>query len=201
MAIKFKNFDAKTGSPPGDLDIEIIAYTRLRGILGIPKVMSYGSNFLAMELLGHSLTDIQRRNNYKPFHLRSILLIAMQLITRIESIHSRGISHRDIKLDNILLGLGASENVLHIIDFGLAVADDFNACQQMFRKIDLKLAGLVIKSLYQGSIGVVTPSEITLYMEYCSNVKDDDIINYHYLREIFREVYRYNGFIGNVIFD
>jgi len=42
------------------------------------------------------------------------------MITRLESIHKQCYIHRDIKPDNFLIGLKAKQNVVHLIDFGLA---------------------------------------------------------------------------------
>ena len=49
-----------------------------------------------------------------------MLLLADQMITRLEYMHDRRIIHRDIKPDNFLLGLGKNANQVSIIDFGLA---------------------------------------------------------------------------------
>ncbi|KAF8643697.1 hypothetical protein HU200_066760 [Digitaria exilis] len=47
-------------------------------------------------------------------------MLADQMITRIEFMHSKGYLHRDIKPDNFLMGLGRKANQVYIIDFGLA---------------------------------------------------------------------------------
>lgn len=49
-----------------------------------------------------------------------MLLLADQMISRIDYIHSRDFIHRDIKPDNFLMGLGKRGNLVYIIDFGLA---------------------------------------------------------------------------------
>ena len=48
------------------------------------------------------------------------MLVAEQLITRIEYIHSKHFIHRDIKPDNFLVGRGRRANIIFVIDFGLS---------------------------------------------------------------------------------
>ena len=49
-----------------------------------------------------------------------MLLVADQLLTRIEYIHSKSLVHRDVKPDNFLVGTGGQGNTVYAIDFGLA---------------------------------------------------------------------------------
>jgi casein kinase 1 delta/casein kinase I family protein HRR25 len=98
-------------------------YEALSGGVGIPQVRWFGQEcdfyVLVHDLLGPSLEDLF---NYcgRRFSLKTILLIADQAISRIESIHSKGFLHRDIKPDNFLMGVGRQGNKLYTIDFGLA---------------------------------------------------------------------------------
>ena len=89
---------------------------------GIPNVHSCRSegefNFLVMDLLGPSLEDLLNISNRK-FSLKTVLMLADQMITRIEYIHDRNYLHRDIKPDNFLIGINNS-HIINIIDFGLA---------------------------------------------------------------------------------
>ena len=74
---------------------------------------------LVLNLLGPSLEDLF---NYcdRRFSLKTVLLLADQLITRLEYIHSKSLVHRDVKPDNFLMGTGRQGNVVHAVDFGLA---------------------------------------------------------------------------------
>ena len=103
------------------LESESFYLFSLKG-LGIPKVISYGHNkeydILVMPLLGKSLHEIQMTKNFN-FEFKDICLIAIQLIERLEWIHSQKIIHRDIKPDNFLIGLN-DPNIIYVIDFGLS---------------------------------------------------------------------------------
>lgn len=95
----------------------------MRGGIGIPRIIWCGSegdyNVMVMELLGPSLEDLFNFCNRR-FTLKTVLLLADQMISRIDFIHSRDFIHRDIKPDNFLMGLGKKGNLVYIIDFGLA---------------------------------------------------------------------------------
>ena len=71
------------------------------------------------DLLGPSLEDLFNFCDRK-FSLKTVLLLADQLVPRIEHLHAKSFVHRDIKPQNFLLGTGKLGNVVHIIDFGLA---------------------------------------------------------------------------------
>lgn len=95
----------------------------LQGGVGIPNLHWCGSqgnyNILIMDLLGPSLEDLF---NYckRQFSLKTTLMLAEQILSRIEFIHSRNFIHRDVKPDNFLIGVGKNKNIVYAIDFGLA---------------------------------------------------------------------------------
>lgn len=73
----------------------------------IPQVIYYGSehgkNIMIMDLLGPSLEQLKEKCSNK-FSLKTVLMLADQMIRRVEYIHTRRIIHRDIKPDNFAIG-------------------------------------------------------------------------------------------------
>lgn len=51
--------------------------------------------------------------------MRTVLLLAEQMITAVEYIHERGVIHRDLKPANFCFGTDKKQT-LYLIDFGLA---------------------------------------------------------------------------------
>ena len=103
------------------LEKESFYLYNLKGI-GLPEVISFGYsgkyNVLVQTLLGESLGKIFfKNNNY--FSIKDICMFSIQILHRIEYVHSKYIIHRDIKPENFLIG-EPDKYLIYIIDFGLS---------------------------------------------------------------------------------
>ena len=117
FALKFE--DRLKGSNLLESEAAIMSY--LKGP-NIPYVKSFGFSgnyqILVMQLLGKSLEDIFTIK--KKFSLKTICLLAFQMISVLEYIHNKHIIHRDIKPDNFVMGLDDLSQFCYLLDFGLA---------------------------------------------------------------------------------
>ena len=104
-----------------ELEREAYFQYYLRGI-GIPKVISFGKigkfNILVQTLLGKTIDKLFKVNNNFESKMKDMCMAAIQIIDRIQFIHSKNIVHQDIKPENFLVG-NPDTSLIYIIDFGL----------------------------------------------------------------------------------
>ncbi|KAK5947040.1 Palmitoylated plasma membrane-bound casein kinase [Knufia obscura] len=121
VAIKFE--PRKSDAP--QLRDEYRTYKILVGCPGIPNVYYFGQeglhNILVIDLLGPSLEDLFDHCNRK-FSVKTVVMVAKQMLSRVQTIHEKNLIYRDIKPDNFLIGRPNSKaaNVIHVVDFGMA---------------------------------------------------------------------------------
>ncbi|KAI8049135.1 kinase-like domain-containing protein [Gilbertella persicaria] len=126
VAIKF---EPNTSETP-QLEDEYNAYKILSGsgkkrLVGVPNVYYFGHSethyILIIDLLGSNLEELFDLCGRR-FSVKTLAMLAIQMISRIQSVHERDLVYRDIKPDNFLLGRPYSEEMgqVFIVDFGMA---------------------------------------------------------------------------------
>jgi serine/threonine protein kinase len=171
---------------------------------GIPEIKHYGYNsafnILIMELLGQSLENLFQAQN-KSFSIKTACMLGVQMIDRIEYVHSRKIIHRDIKPDNFVMGRGLKSHIVYILDFGLskkywsvshkchlpfirgkkltgtaryASINALSGCEQS-RRDDLESIGYIIMYFIRGSLpwqGLKVNKKEDRYKKICEKKKE-----------------------------
>ena len=131
VAIKIEHIDES--SPDGEperLLTENLSYQRLKGgVKGTPEKHGYETKIddcgiLVIDLLGPSLADlitfVKGKTGCPKLSLKTVLIIADQLLRTLRRIHRRGLVHQDIKPENIAIGLAGDQNRFYIFDFDVA---------------------------------------------------------------------------------
>ncbi|XP_068140722.1 casein kinase I [Drosophila tropicalis] len=154
VAVKIEPSNAKYPQ----LIFEAKVYEQLGRGPGFPTLLHYctETNFNAMviELLGPSLEELFNMCK-RQFSLKTVLMLADQLLMRLECVHQQGFIHRDIKPDNFLMGLGRHVNKLYLIDFGLAKRfEDPERHQHIPYRKDRNLTGTVRYASINAQMGV-----------------------------------------------
>ncbi|KAL5512114.1 hypothetical protein ACEPAG_3635 [Sanghuangporus baumii] len=94
----------------------------------------------------------------KHAQLEPFLLLADQLISRVEYIHSRNFIHRDMKPDKLLDGIGKHGNQVNIIDFGLLTGTarytykNTHLGVEQARRDDLESLAYVLMYFHRGAL-------------------------------------------------
>ena len=102
------------------LKMEAKIYQYLANIDGFPQLKWFGATnnvtYLVTNLLEHSLTNIVKK--YGRLSLKTVLLLGIQMIERLETLHNHYLVHRDIKPDNFMINISDKTNKIYLIDFG-----------------------------------------------------------------------------------
>ncbi|OHS97311.1 CK1 family protein kinase [Tritrichomonas foetus] len=118
VAVKLE--PANTKNP--QLDVESKIYRFLEGGNGIPHCYFYGTegkyNVMVIDYLSSSLEDLLVKR--KSFSVKTVMMLADQMLACVEFMHRKHFIHRDIKPDNFMMGVGKKSNQVYIIDFGLS---------------------------------------------------------------------------------
>ena len=122
MALKLRETDG-IESESGELENEWATYQRLGDSTDL-RALDYfelgDCSVLVLPLMGLSLQTLFDEICNKLFSERTVLMIADQLLYRLEKLHFYGFAHRDVKPANCTLGTGMAGNQIHLIDLGIS---------------------------------------------------------------------------------
>ena len=154
VAVKMESSKARLPQ----LVYESKVYKLLQGGAGIPRIYYFGQekefNVLVLDLLGPSLEDLFNFCS-RHFSMKTTLMLADQMISRLEYLHNKNFVHRDIKPDNFLMGVGRHCNQLYIIDLGLVKKfRDSRTRQHIPYRDDKSLTGTARYASINAHIGI-----------------------------------------------
>ncbi|KAG2691893.1 hypothetical protein I3760_08G027200 [Carya illinoinensis] len=123
VALKFEHRSSKgcNYGPPYEWQV----YSALGGSHGVPRVHYKGRQgdyyVMVMDMLGPSLWDVWNNNSHT-MSIDMVACIAIEAISILEKMHSKGYVHGDVKPENFLLGPPGTpeEKKLFLVDLGLA---------------------------------------------------------------------------------
>ncbi|KAF3670258.1 Casein kinase I isoform epsilon [Capsicum annuum] len=177
---------------------------------------------MIIDLLGPSLEDLFYYCNRR-FTLKTTLMLADQMIGRVECMHSRGFLHRVMMPENFLMGLGRKANqfmlfssIMLVLELGrenknltgtpryasvnthLGVGLKGATKKQKYDKISEKKMLTPIEVLCKSY-----PSEFISYFHYCRSLRFDEKPDYSYLKRLFRDLLFREGTLSviNYVFD
>lgn len=110
-------------APKDDLSKERTILLKLANEKGFPRVKellgTFSNDILIMSLLGRDLKTLQTK--FRLLSLKTVLMIGIQVIERLRSLHNAGYIHREMKPENLVAGINEWESLIHFVDFGLSI--------------------------------------------------------------------------------
>ena len=126
LAAKLEERRAKNGKArggPSQLHYEHRIYKLLAGGVGILSTRDFFTdgdyNVLIMQRMGKSVEDVlvEQGGSLAP---DIVMAIGMKVLNALEHVHIKGVVHRDLKPQNMMLSNDPSDTNVYLIDYGLA---------------------------------------------------------------------------------
>jgi serine/threonine protein kinase len=122
FAVKIENIKTDVFNKPTETLLkEAKILYELKGERGFPRMYYFIKDdklsIMVMTLLHKNFSELWKENE-KKLSLKTVLMAADQMITRLEYLHSQGVVHRDIKPENFMIG--TDQTLIYLIDFGLS---------------------------------------------------------------------------------
>lgn len=141
------------------LSNEIETYEALRAnspnAPGFCKLLFHGKegefNVIVMSCLGPSLKDKLQETWGDRFSASTVVMIGLQLITRIQQLHKLGFSHEDMLIPNNMLLGKEDPTTIYLVDFGASTKISTNTTGPGSRRYDLLCLGCLLIRMLFGS--------------------------------------------------
>ena len=161
VALKVEEVRAKKQA----LSIEQEFMQQLHDSPYFPRMFEYGEDrgyrFLAMELLGPSLTAIRRSIKSEQFSLSTTLRMGIEMLRTIRAFHELGFVHRDVKPSQMLVRASASHPIA-LIDFGLSKSF-----------MDMRTGTVLPKKEHAGFVGTAKYASMNAHRKKDQGRRDD----------------------------
>eukprot|EP01018_Ginkgo_biloba_P001277 Gb_23105 [translate_table: standard] len=182
VALKFEHRTSKgcNYGPPYEWQV----YNTLGGSHGVPRVHYKGRQgdyyVMVMDMLGPSLWDVWNTSG-QTMSTEMVACIAVEAISILEKMHSRGYVHGDVKPENFLLGPPGTvdEKKLFLVDLGLATRwrdsstglhVDYDQRPDVFRHVHLDVLTLLAVT---DNLGTVRYASVHAHLGRTGSRRDD----------------------------
>eukprot|EP01119_Soliformovum_irregulare_P014964 TRINITY_DN4154_c0_g1_i1.p1 TRINITY_DN4154_c0_g1~~TRINITY_DN4154_c0_g1_i1.p1 ORF type:complete len:271 (-),score=55.02 TRINITY_DN4154_c0_g1_i1:7-819(-) len=162
FALKTMNKLGK-GFKPSHAEHEVRSGILTKSSKGICQLIDHWENEREVHILleyieGMDLISFMANRKFAPIKEEQAQCFMKQIVSSLLECHAKGIAHRDVKLDNIMIQPNGD---LKIIDFGLSKTLEAHYCQDEVGSIEYAAPEILRKCAYDGykadvySLGVV----------------------------------------------
>jgi len=165
-----KTMDKKAkGFKPIHAQSEVSAGEKLKGNKGVCEMSQHWEDdnkvFMALEYVqGTDLITFMANRNFVAVTEEKARNLMVQLAAALIFCHSKGVAHRDVKLDNIMID---SAGNIKLIDFGLCKTVDASSCKEEVGSIEYVAPEVIKKKGYNGFQADVYSAGVVLFALLC----------------------------------
>uniref|UniRef100_A0A3B4T8D7 Protein kinase domain-containing protein n=1 Tax=Seriola dumerili TaxID=41447 RepID=A0A3B4T8D7_SERDU len=133
---------------------------------------------LAFEMLDINIYDFIRSRDFQPLHLSEIRVITQQMLVALNALKSVGLSHADVKPDNIMLVNHHQQPFrVKLIDFGLAANISKIHAGTLIQAIGYRAPEVILGLPLDEAVDMWSLGCVLAFMYLGQNLKDKDSSN------------------------
>uniref|UniRef100_A0A3Q3W582 Protein kinase domain-containing protein n=1 Tax=Mola mola TaxID=94237 RepID=A0A3Q3W582_MOLML len=183
--------------PKQVLKMEVAVLKKLQGKDHVCRFVGCGRNdrfnYVVMELQGRNLADLRRTMARGTFSVSTTLRLGKQILEAIESIHSVGFLHRDIKPPRPVAGFRGTVRYASInAKWAHRFVNDLHICEQVGNLKETYDHRLMLKHL---------PSELSTFLDHILTLDYFTKPDYQLLVSVFENAMKSHSVLGNDPYD